>query len=96
MGVALFVVYLNFNHQKNYSKMAHAIAFCSFLDIQQTKFIRSRQGNRMLCVGNYKFSHHKCTSRAPMDRWVCTKTRCKASVKTFQDNIVFCNNVHNH
>ncbi|CAH2040270.1 unnamed protein product, partial [Iphiclides podalirius] len=58
---------------------------------------QSARGAPIITIGGYRFSQHKRIGEKT--RWFCGShhsKRCKAVIYTIEDEIVKCNNTHNH
>ncbi|XP_039750424.1 protein tramtrack, beta isoform isoform X22 [Pararge aegeria] len=58
-------------------------------------FIKSRIGNLVIQIGKNKF-RRRANCRGSRARWMCNKTGCRAKIRTIDEQIVYCDNNHNH
>ncbi|KAG7309884.1 hypothetical protein JYU34_004398 [Plutella xylostella] len=65
--------------------------------VARPKFVTSSRGRKQMILGRYKFGIHR--QAGPKARWWCTTHKCKgcrATIMTYDDEIIKINNVHNH
>lgn len=68
----------------------------SGFSISGAVYSTSRYGRPVIILNGYRYNRY-CRSKGPKAIWMCVKyPNCRATLTTFEDDIIKCKNIHNH